>query len=264
MEALAETPQPEAEVVDTHCHLFLMEGEAPTIVQDAREAGVTAIVCVGVDHETSRLSRDLADAISGVFATAGVHPHTASAFDAAVGGAIEELLADPRVVAVGESGLDYFRLRSPKEEQQRALRVHCALARETGKAIVVHVRDAWVDAMAILEEERLDRVVLHCFTGDEAVAAEAGARGYFCSFAGPITYPTNEALRKAAAILPEERLLVETDSPFLPPQPLRGRENEPRNAVAVVDALAAARETDPWGVAAATTRNARAAFGLPG
>ena len=249
--------------IDTHCHLFMMEGEPSAHVSQALEAGVEAMVCVGIDAESSRRSRDLADARSGVFATAGVHPHSAAEFDVAAGRAIEELLHDPRVVAVGETGLDHYRLLAPAEDQERAFRTHCGLAREHHKPIVVHAREAWADVFRVLEDERLERVVLHCFSGGEAEAKEATARGYFCSFAGPVTYPKNDALRAAAAVVPADLLLVETDSPFLPPQDLRGRNNEPANVAKVVEAVALARGEEPDDVAAATARNARTAFSLP-
>jgi TatD DNase family protein len=248
---------------DTHCHLFMMEGDPASTVAEAKDAGVDGLVCVGIDSESSRRSRELADGLPGVFATAGVHPHSADEFDAAAGSAIEELLHDPRVVGVGETGLDYFRLLSPVEDQQRVLRAHCGLGRESGKPLVVHTRDAWEDVMRILEEERVERVVLHCFSGDAAGAREAAARGYYCSFAGIVTYPKNGHLLEAAAEVPAGLLLVETDSPFLPPQALRGKENSPANVRHVVEALAGARGQEPSEVAEMTSANARKAFGLP-
>src|SRR5919106_406494 len=165
-------------LVDTHCHLFLMDGEPAPVADRARESGVSAMVCAGIDPDSSRRSRELADSLAGVFATAGVHPH-------------------------------------------------CALARETGKPLVVHTRDAWPDVLRILGEERVERVVLHCFSGGDAEAAEAAARGYHCSFAGNLTYPRNGDLRRAAAAPPRELPLGETDSPFLAPQSLRGRDKTP-------------------------------------
>jgi TatD DNase family protein len=250
-------------LVDTHCHLFLMDGEPDGVVEEARRAGVSAMVCAGIDPGSSRRSSELADSLAGVFATAGIHPHTASDFDPAAGAVVEELLADPRVVAVGETGLDYHRLKSPAEDQQRAFRAHCALARETGKALVVHTRDAWSDVLRILGEERVERVVLHCFSGGAAEAAEAAARGYCCSFAGNLTYPKNRDLRRAAAAVPREFLLAETDSPFLAPQALRGRDNAPANLSLVVEALGEVRQEDASVIAALTSENARRAFGLP-
>jgi len=250
-------------VIDTHCHLFLMEGEPGDLVRDARAAGVGSLVCVGVDRASSHRSRELADSLPGVFATAGVHPHDAKDFDDATGVEIEELLSDPRVVAVGETGLDHFRMLSPAEDQERVFRAHCSLAREHDKPIVVHVRDAWPDVLRVLDEERLDRVILHCFSGGREEASEASRRGYYCSFAGPVTYPKNEQLRAAAALLPEELLLLETDSPYLPPQPLRGRPNAPANLRLNLEAVAETRGQDPAELEAATEANARAAFGLP-
>lgn len=255
--------QSRLEIVDTHCHLFLMDGEPQATVEQARAEGVAAVVCAGIDAESSRRSQELADAVSGVFATAGVHPHSASDFDALAGSAVEELLADPRVVAVGETGLDYYRMMSPPDDQRKAFRAHCGLARETGKPIVVHTREAWDDVLAILEEERVERVVLHCFSGDSVIAKEAAARRYFCSFAGNVSYPKNGELRAAAAEIPLDLLLVETDSPFLAPQSVRGSDNVPANVGLVVDALAEARGEKTTDIAEATTRNARTAFGLP-
>jgi TatD DNase family protein len=250
-------------LIDSHCHLFLMDGEPPRLAEQARESGVSALVCAGIDPPSSRTSRELADSLPGVFATAGVHPHGASNFDAAAGAVVEELLADPRVVAVGETGLDYYRLQSPAEDQRRAFRAHCALARETGKALVVHTREAWADVLAILAEERAERVILHCFSGGNREAAEAAERGYFCSFAGNLTYPSSEELRRAAAIVPTELLMVETDSPFLAPQAVRGSPNGPWHLAQVVEALGEARGQPPDDLVTATAENARRAFGLP-
>lgn len=255
--------QSRLEIVDTHCHLFLMDGEPQATVEQARAEGVAAVVCAGIDAESSRRSQELADAVSGVFATAGVHPHSASDFDALAGSAVEGLLADPRVVAVGETGLDYYRMMSPPDDQRKAFRAHCGLARETGKPIVVHTREAWDDVLAILEQEAVERVVLHCFSGDSVIAKEAAARRYFCSFAGNVSYPKNGELRAAAAEIPLDLLLVETDSPFLAPQSVRGSDNVPANVGLVVDALAEARGEKTTDIAEATTRNARTAFGLP-
>jgi len=260
-----DNPKPavKATATDTHCHLFLMEGSAEDSIEAAKAAGVGALICVGIDPRSSRVSLDLAEANAGVFATAGMHPHTASELDAAARAAIEALLGSPRVVAVGETGLDFYRRLSPAPEQEKSLRFHASLARETGKAMVVHVRDAWARALRILEEEAPPRVVLHCFSGDAATAAESAARGYFLSFAGPVTYPKNEHLRAAAAATPEDQLLVETDSPYLAPQALRGRDNTPANVGFVIEEVARARGETPDRVAETTSSNARAVFGLP-
>ncbi|MBI4261253.1 MAG: TatD family hydrolase [Actinobacteria bacterium] len=253
-------PAVEMGAVDTHCHLFLLEGDPAPAIEAARLSGVGRLVCVGIDAESSLRSAELAESFRGVFATAGVHPHTASSFDAAAGNAIEELLSNPQVVAVGETGIDRYRMLSPVEDQERALRVHAALSRETGKPLVVHCRDAWPDVIRVLDDERADRVVLHCFSGDARTALACAERGWFLSFAGNVTYPANGHLREAAAAAPAERILVETDSPFLAPQGLRGRDNEPANVLFVVDAVAAARGESRDAVLGTTARNAMAAF----
>ncbi|MFL5798081.1 MAG: TatD family hydrolase [Actinomycetota bacterium] len=250
----------EAGAVDTHCHLFLLDAEPSVSVESARRAGVGRLICVGIDPESSRRSVEMAESFRGVFATAGMHPHTANELDDTAGADLEELLANPQVVGVGECGLDYFRMKSPVEDQQRAFRLHVRWSRELDKPLVVHVRDAWDDAVRILDEERAERVVLHCFSGDTQVAVACAERGWFMSFAGNVTYPKNEHLREAASVAPPDRLLVETDSPFLAPQALRGRDNEPANAIAVVEELARVRATTVPEMLELTTANAMVAF----
>jgi TatD DNase family protein len=196
----------------------------------------------------------------GVFATAGMHPHTASDLDAAGESRIERLLGDPRVVAVGECGLDFFRMLSPQADQERALRFHAGLARVSGKPMVVHVRDAWDAILRVLDEERADRVVIHCFSGDESIARECAARGWFMSFAANITYPKNDGLRAAAAVVPPELLLTETDSPFLAPQRIRGRDNEPANVIDVIEELSRVRGSSEDELRVLTSLNASRAF----
>jgi TatD DNase family protein len=246
--------------VDTHCHLFLCDRQPPDVVEAARAAGVGRMICVGVDPGTSAKSRELADSLEGVFATAGVHPHDATELDAAAGARIEEMLGDPRVLGVGETGLDFFRMRSPKPEQERAFRLHIDWSRETDKPLVVHVRDAWPDVLRVLDEGSAERVVIHCFSGTTTEAKECAERGYFMSFAGNVTYPKNEHLRSAAASVSIDRLLVETDSPFLAPQSQRGRDNEPANVIETLRAIADVRGEAFERVRDATATNARVAF----
>ncbi len=251
---------PAAIAVDTHCHLFLMEEDPAEVVAAARAAGVGRLVCAGIDPDSSRRSLELAESFPGVFATAGVHPHDAASFDRAAGRVVEELLGDPLVVGVGETGLDYYRRLSPEQDQRRAFRAQIALAREAGRPLVVHVRDAWEDALAILAAERAERVVVHCFSGDEEIARECAARGYYLSFAANVTYPSARHLRAAAAIAPEDRLLIETDSPYLPPQSMRGTPNRPSNVLAVARALADARGREVDEIVRLTAAAAAAAF----
>ncbi len=246
--------------VDTHCHLFLMDQEPAVAVETAAAAGVARLICVGVDVQSSRRSLELADALPGVFATAGMHPHDAVSFDAQASSAIEGLLHDPRVIAVGECGLDYFRMHSPVEDQRRTLAAHVAMSNESGKPMVVHVRDAWDDTLALLETERAEHVVIHCFSGDAEIAKECEARGYRLSFAGNVTYPKNEHLRQAAATVGLDRLLVETDSPYLAPQVLRGHDNTPQNVLFTCEEIARIRGETLDEVVRATAANAREAF----
>jgi TatD DNase family protein len=246
--------------VDTHCHLFLIGDDPALAVEAARAVGVETFVCPGIDPDTSRQAVALAHSYRGVFATAGMHPHDASAFDDSARAEIERLLIEPMVIGVGECGLDYFRMRSPAEDQERVLRAHIDLSRAADLPLVVHTRDAWPRMLQLLDEGSAERVVLHCFTGDADVAGECASRGYHLSFAGNLTYPRNEELRAAAAAIPLDRILVETDSPFLAPQRLRGRDNEPANVLDVIDELARVRGEPAEVVRRATTANARAAF----
>lgn len=246
--------------IDTHCHLFLIERDPAEVLSEARGAGVERVVCPGIDLDSSRRAVELAESLEGVFATAGTHPHDASRFDLEAAARTADLLAHERVVAVGECGLDFFRMRSPREDQIRALRVHARLARESRLPMVVHVRDAWEDVLRVLDEGDVHDVVLHCFTGDVATARACASRGWYLSFAGNVTYPKNANIRDAAAAIPLDRLLVETDSPFLAPQRLRGRDNAPVNVLDVIETVATARDEAVEDVRAATLANAFAAF----
>jgi TatD DNase family protein len=257
-------PNPEPPVhsgaVDTHCHLFLLDGDPAERVREAHEAGVGTLVCVGIDPGSSRRSLELARALPGVYATAGMHPHDASAYDDRARSQIEELLSDVLVLAVGEVGLDFYRMHSPKQDQERALSDQVRLAKDADLPLVVHVREAWPEILRVLDEGSADRVVIHCFSGDEAMALACIERGWFVSFATNITYPKNDHLRRAAATIPLERILVETDSPFLAPQRLRGRDNAPANVIDAIEAIAAARDEPVENVSRTTTANASRAF----
>jgi TatD DNase family protein len=236
--------------VDTHCHLFLLDDDPSGAVETARVRGVDTLVCVGIDPGSSRRSVELATSLPGVWATAGMHPHDASAWDAEAATEVEGLLANPLVVAVGECGLDFFRMRSPRPEQERALRSQVDLAKAHDLPLVIHVRDAWPEILRLLDEGSAERVVL-------AMCAE---RGWFVSFAGNVTYPKNAHLREAAAAVSLDRILVETDSPFLAPQRLRGRDNSPSNVIDVIDAVALARDESVEIVREITAENAKIAF----
>ena len=247
-------------VVDTHCHLFLMDQKPAVAVEAARASGVDRLICVGVDVETSERSLEIALELEGVFASAGVHPHDADGFDDAAASKVETLLRETRVIGGGECGLDWFRMHSEREAQLRTLAAHVELARGCGKPMIVHVRDAWDDALRVLDEGSAERVVIHCFTGDAEVARECERRGYWLSFAGNVTYPKNAHMREAAAGVSLDRVLVETDSPFLAPQRLRGTDNAPRNVVITLAELASVRDEPLELLAEATVVNAETAF----
>ena len=247
-------------VVDTHCHLFLMDQEPAVVVEAARAARVDRMICVGVDVQTSERSIQIASELDGVRASAGVHPHDADTFDDGAAARIETLLKDPRVVGVGECGLDWFRMHSERAAQLRTLAAHVELARDCGKPMIVHVRDAWDDALRVLDEGSAERVVIHCFTGDAELARECERRGYWLSFAGNVTYPKNAHMREAAAAVSLDRVLVETDSPFLAPQRLRGTDNSPRNVVITLAELATVRDEPMELLAEATVANSEKAF----
>jgi TatD DNase family protein len=218
------------------------------------------MICVGVDVATSERSIAIATELEGVRASAGVHPHDADGFDDEAASRIETLLKDPAVVAVGECGLDWFRMHSERDAQLRTLAAHIELARDCGKPMIVHVRDAWEDALRVLHEGSAERVVIHCFTGDADIARECERRGYWLSFAGNVTYPKNVHMREAAAAVSLDRVLVETDSPFLAPQKLRGTDNAPRNVVITLAELATVRDEPLELLADATVSNAEAVF----
>jgi TatD DNase family protein len=248
-------------LVDTHCHLEMIY-EAPRAVAEARAAGVGQVVTIGIDLPSSRQAIALAGAQPGVYATVGLHPHEARLLDDAFERELEMLAARPRVVAIGECGLDFYRDLSPRQAQRRAFSAQIDLARRAGLPLVVHVREAGDEAMAQLAAEAADLVVvMHCFSLPEYVD-ECNARGYYASFAGNVTYKNAAALREAARRVRDDRLLVETDAPFLAPVPRRGNSNVPAWVAHTAALLAQVRGVTPSELAALTTTNARRAFGL--
>jgi TatD DNase family protein len=248
-------------VIDTHAHLDGGTNEAAALVRRAREAGVTRIVAVGSGIESCRATLRLAHEHDGVYAALGIHPHQAASEDASSLAELRELLGDSGAVAVGETGLDFYRDYAPHDAQLELFERQLALAEELGKPVIVHARAADEETARTLERFG-GTVVLHCFSspGLLPVALE---RGYYVSFAGNVTFPKAAELRAAAAAVPADRLLAETDSPYLAPQPVRGRENEPANVVHTLTALAEARSEDRSTLEAQIDSNATAAFGLP-
>ena len=247
--------------IDSHCHLQLGDGPGGAeAVARAVDAGVERMICIGTDLATSREAVTLAAAHPEVWATVGLHPHDASRLEAEWDG-LCELAAEARVVGVGETGFDLYYRHSGVEEQEEAFRRHIRLARDRGLALVIHSRDAWDETFSVLGSEGVpERTVFHCFTGGPGEAARALAAGTWVSFSGIVSFRNADPIRAAAAAVPDDRLLVETDSPFLAPMPHRGRPNEPAYLPAVGAALAAARDTTAEDVAAVTYRNALAVF----
>jgi TatD DNase family protein len=248
-------------VTDAHAHLDACDEPAAMLLDRARTAGVTRVVTIGTGIDSCRAALEIADANDGVFAALGIDPHQAASPEAGRVEELRELLAHPKAVAVGETGLDTVRQFATPVEQRRLLDAHLTLADELGLPVVIHNREADEETAAALEPFR-GTVVLHCFSSPGLVSV-AVERGYYVSFAGNATYPTAAPLRGASASVPIERILVETDSPYLSPQPVRGRPNEPANVVHTVRALAEARGMRAEELAAATHDNAAAAFGLP-
>jgi TatD DNase family protein len=252
---------PGSHLVDSHCHLEMIRDSAGAVAE-ARAAGVSQIVTIGIDLATSRGAAGLSETLPGVYATVGMHPHDAHKLDDATLAEFEELAARPRVVAVGEVGLDFYRDLSPRADQRRAFTAQIALARRAGLPLVVHVRDAGDEAMAQLAEEAAGlTVVMHCFSLPEYVD-ECNERGYYASFAGNVTYKNAAPLREAAAKVRDDRLLVETDAPFLAPVPNRGNSNVPAWVAHTAALVAEVRGVPAAELAALTTANARRVFGL--
>jgi TatD DNase family protein len=255
-----------ADLVDTHAHLHFPQfaDDLPDVLARARAAGVRRLVTVGTDVEGSRAAVALAREQADVWATVGIHPHDAAEGDEPALVEIARLAAEPRVVAIGEIGLDFFRNLASREDQARVFRRLLGLARSTGKPAIIHCRDAHVEVLNILTEEKVREVggIMHCFSGDVAIARQCLDLGMFVSLAGPITYPNARALPDVARFVPGDRLVIETDCPFLPPQGHRGQRNEPAYLTITATRVAELRGEPLEELSARLTANARRALGL--
>jgi TatD DNase family protein len=247
-------------VTDSHAHLDAC-AEPAAVIARAAAAGVSRIVTIGTGIDSCRSALALAEDNHGVYAALGIDPHQAATPEATRLGELRELLAHPKAVAVGETGLDNVKRYATPAEQRRLFGAQLALADELRLPVVVHSREAAADTAAALEGFE-GNVILHCFSSPDLLSS-ALERGYYVSFAGNATYPKAEELRGAAQAVPEDRILVETDSPYLSPQPVRGRRNEPAHLVHTIGALAGARDEEEPRLAAVTHANATAAFRLP-
>ena len=249
--------------IDSHCHLDSFNERATDIARDAFQSGVGAIVTIGTDLPSSITAAELASRLDDVWAAVGIHPHDASSFDASALAALHELASQEKVVAIGETGLDYYRNLSPRDAQWNAFIEQIELAKELDLALVIHVRNAYEDVFELLQRNGPPaRLVFHCFSGtveDLEVAIDLG--GYI-SFAGNVSFKNAQPLRDAAKACPLEKLLVETDSPYLAPEPKRGKENSPSFLPYIGDALARAIGRTVEEVCEATTQNAMSVFQL--
>lgn len=254
-------------MIDSHAHLFLCEPAEAELLAAMAQAGVERVLNVGLDAETNAGVIASAERNPGVFAAVGRHPNDADGFDDAAAAAIARLAAHEKVRALGETGLDFYRDSAAPAEQRRAFAAQVEIAVDLGLPIVIHARDGEGESEAIDEIfATLDAraaghpVVLHCFSAPQRVG-DAAERGWYCSFAGNVTYPSARELRFAAAKVPEERILVETDAPYLSPQPMRGKRNQPANVVETAKLVAAERGVSYEELERTVEANARALFG---
>jgi TatD DNase family protein len=249
-------------MIDSHTHLTSCEPPPGQLVADAERVGVRRMLTVGTDGDSCRAALQLAEDFPQVFVAIGRHPNHATGFDDADLAELAALAAHPRCRAIGETGLDFHRDWAPAADQARAFSAQIGLARATGKPLVIHTRAADQETLDQLAAEARDdvRVVLHCFSMPDRLD-ECVARGYWVSFAGNLTYPPNERLRAAAARVPDERLLVETDAPYLTPQAVRKERNRPANVTLTAEALAELRGVGYEALEAQVERNAAELFG---
>jgi TatD DNase family protein len=253
---------------DTHAHLHFPElvEDLDAVLERARAAGVTGMVTIGTDRDTNPAAVALAERLPQVYATVGIHPNDAGEATDADFEAMERLArGSARVVALGEMGLDFFRDRSPRDAQEGALRRQLDMARRIGKPVVIHCRDAHPEVLAVLAEERVGEVggVMHCFSGDVDVAKRCLDLGLVISLAGPVTYRNARALPDVARFVPADRLVVETDCPFLPPHPHRGQRNEPAWVAITAAHVAGLRGVAPEALGEIVTANAHRLFRIP-
>jgi TatD DNase family protein len=255
------------EIIDSHAHLEFEQfnDDRDAVLQRARDAGVEIILAIGGAGGPDQLASALpfAEKHDWIYATAGIHPHEAKLATEDHFAQLAKLMHHPRVIACGEIGLDYFYDHSPRDVQQRVFRRQLEIARAAKLPIVIHCRDAWPECIAILESDwRSSGLggVLHCFTGTAADAQRGIEMGFVVSFAANVTYPKMAAVREVARDLPLDRIFTETDSPFLPPQPLRGKRNEPANVIEVARTLATVRNLSPEEIASAAAQNFRRFF----
>ena len=254
------------QLFDSHCHLDdeKFDLDRAEAIARMREAGVTRCTCVGSDLPSSRRCLDLAQQYDFIYAAAGVHPHEAKDAPADYLEQLKALLAQPKCVALGEIGLDYYYDLSPRETQMTVCEAQMELAWELSLPVAYHIRDAHQDMLDIMKRHKkhLTGGIIHCFSGSWEIAKEYLKLGYFISFAGPVTFKKAPKLQEAAVNVPLDRILIETDSPYLSPEPVRGRRNEPTNVRYVAEKIAALREIPLEAFAQITMQNALNAYSI--
>ena len=253
-------------IPDSHAHLDLIEQDTGQVVASARAAGVSPIITIGINIRSSLEAVKAAATFAGVFAAVGIHPNDTGEEGLEALDRLEELArSSGGVVAIGETGLDYYRDRSPAGVQKEAFRGHVRLAKRLSMPVIVHDREAHDDALALLAEETAGEVpvLMHCFSGDRPVLDECLKRGYYFSFAGPVTFKNSQKTRDMAALVPPDRLLSETDAPFLSPEPFRGRPNVPERVRYVAEALAVAQGMPLEEMEDLLAANVARVFGIP-
>ncbi|MBI5102466.1 MAG: YchF/TatD family DNA exonuclease [Nitrospirae bacterium] len=256
------TARPLISLIDTHCHLEMsdFDPDRQEVINRAFDAGFEALITVGSSFEGTQAALLLAEKYDRVYASVGVHPHDAARMTPEMFDKLTEWSALPKVVAIGESGLDYHYDRSPREVQASVFRQHLELARQSGLPAIIHSREAASDTMDIIRKSGISKGVLHCFSGDREMAFEAMSLGLYISLAGPVTFKKASALKEIARLVPDDYLLVETDSPFLAPEPLRGRRNEPLFMEHTARHIAELRGISLEDLARMTTLNAKRLF----
>ena len=251
---------------DTHCHLNdeAYREDWPAVLARARAAGVLRMLVVGYDLPSSERALELAEAEKGIYAAVGIHPHDAGGVTPATLQRLEELLRHPKAVALGEIGLDFYYDNSPRPRQEEVFRAQLALAKKAGKPVVLHVREAHGPLLAVLKAEGGPyRGVLHCFSGSLEMAQAYLELGLYLAVGGPVTFKNARKLPEVLPAIPRDRLLLETDAPYLTPHPWRGQRNEPARLVAIAERVGAILGLTPVEVAALTWENGTACFGLP-
>lgn len=255
-------------LIDSHAHIQdeKFKHDLDEMLENAQKAGLEKIICIGYDYETSCEAVKLAHNFPQIYAVVGVHPHDSKKVNGDILQKLYELARDPRVVAIGETGLDFYRDLSPRDQQRKAFVEQVKIAQELYKPVVIHDREAHQEVLDIIKKERAGKNggVMHCYSGRLPLAVELMREGFYISFAGPLTYKNAKKTHEVAAKIPMDRILLETDCPYLSPEPLRGKRNEPANVKYVAQKMAEIRGKDIEEIAYITSLNAKKVFRITG